>query len=83
MLQLHCDCSISDDETLRAGGTILMHPEANWKVIALSGKEETRNAVTALWESGKLFAGQLWRFACVDGDGKYLPRPLQANAKIL
>ena len=31
----------------------------------------------ALWESKKLFAKEVWRFAYEDGDGKYLPRPVQ------
>ncbi|MBA7661464.1 hypothetical protein ES703_69481 [subsurface metagenome] len=136
-----------DDETLWAGGTILMHPEAKWTVVTLcrkndpdrSGKffraleglgatgdmgdlddspeqsthvsskvqntilellpskkfdliithglrgeytrhlrhEETGKAVTALWESEKLVAEEIWRFAYEDGDGKYLPRPVQ------
>lgn len=29
-----------DDETLWAGGTILMHPEANWTVITLCSKND-------------------------------------------
>lgn len=136
-----------DDETLWAGGTILMHPEAKWTVVTLCRKndpdrsrkffraleglgatgdmgdlddspeqsphvsskgqntilellpskrfdliithglrgeytrhlrhEETGKAVTALWESKKLFAKEVWRFAYEDGCGKYLPRPIQ------
>jgi len=136
-----------DDETLWAGGTILMYPEAKWTVVTLCRKndtdrspkffraleelgargdmgdiddspqqcphissevqniilellpserfdliithglcgeytrhlrhEETGKAVMALWESKKLFAKEVWRFAYEDGDGKYLPRPVQ------
>lgn len=136
-----------DDETLWAGGTILMHPETNWTIITLCRKtdrdrspkffralkklnatgamgdlddgpeqiplvkreaqdailellfsdrfdliithglwgeyarhlrhEETGKAVMALWESEKLVAEEIWRFAYEDGDGKYLPRPVQ------
>jgi hypothetical protein len=39
--------------------------------------EETGNAVIVLWEGERLFAKQVWRFAYEDGDGKYLPRPIQ------
>jgi len=137
-----------DDETLWGGGTILMHPEANWTIIALCRKsdqdrspkffraleklgatgsmgdlddapeqlplvgrevqdtilellpsdrfdliithglsgeyarhlrhEETGKAVMALWESQRLFAKEIWRFAYEDGDGEYLPRAVRA-----
>ena len=136
-----------DDETLWAGGTILMHPEINWTILTLCrlsdpdrspkfnkamktlgaegimgdlddgpeqilldchevqcaiiellpsnnfdliithghGGEYTRHrrheevgkAVMALWESQRLFAKEIWRFAYEDGDGKYLPRAVQ------
>jgi LmbE family N-acetylglucosaminyl deacetylase len=136
-----------DDETLWAGGTILMHPKAKWTIITLCRKtdqdrspkffraieklgavgsmgdlddgpkqsplaasevqskilellpsdrfdliithglwgeysrhlrhEETGKAVMALWESERLFAKQIWRFAYEDGGGIYLPRPIQ------
>jgi LmbE family N-acetylglucosaminyl deacetylase len=136
-----------DDETLWAGGTILLHPDCNWTVITLSRKsdpdrapkflqaleqfnavgamgdlddgpeqtplsahrvqeiivellpsdrfdliithelwgeytrhlrhEETGKAVMALWESERLFAKQIWRFAYEDGGRKYLPRPVR------
>jgi len=136
-----------DDETLWAGGTILMHPEAKWTIITLCRKsdqdrspkffraleklsatgamgdlddgpeqsplaarevqdnilellpsdrfdliithglwgeyarhlrhEETGKAVMNLWESERLFAKEIWRFAYEDGGGKYLPRPIQ------
>jgi len=39
--------------------------------------EETGKAVMALWESERLFAKQIWRFAYEDGGGIYLPRPIQ------
>ena len=39
--------------------------------------EETGKAVMVLWESERLFAKQVWRLAYEDGDGKYLPRPIQ------
>ena len=135
-----------DDETLWAGGTILMYPENKWTVITLCRKsdpdralrffkalerlgatgvlgdlddgpeqtpqdprkvqttilellpsdsfdmiithsplgeytrhlrhEETAVAVKALWQSGELFAKELWSFAYEDGGGKYLPRPI-------
>src|SRR3972149_9878058 len=39
--------------------------------------EETGKAVMALWESEKLFAKQIWRFAYDDGGGKHLPRPVK------
>jgi len=142
-----------DDETLWAGGTILMNPQAEWKVVTLCRKsdpdrsakffraleqlnavgrmgdlddgpeqtplasdlvektilellapdefdliithgcrgeytrhrrhEETSHAVSALWETGRLTARQMWKFAYEDGDGKYLPRPVQdADLKI-
>jgi LmbE family N-acetylglucosaminyl deacetylase len=151
------DCALivahPDDETLWAGGTILMHPEANWTIITLCRKsdpdrsvkffnvmkelgavgamgdigdgpeqipqdrrnlqntildllpprkfdliithgpwgeytrhlkhEETGKEVMALWESERLFAKQVWRFAYEDGEGKYLPRVVQdADLKI-
>jgi len=136
-----------DDETLWAGGTILMHPEANWTVATICRKndadrapkffraleilgaegamgnlddgpeqsplvahevqtkilkvlpfdrfdlvithglwgeytghlrhEETGKAVMALWESGRLVAKRIWRFAYEDSGGKYLPQPIQ------
>jgi LmbE family N-acetylglucosaminyl deacetylase len=142
-----------DDETLWAGGTILMHPGSDWTVITLCRKsdpdraprffealeilhaagvmgdlddgpeqtpldsrkvqstilellpskrfdmiithspsgeytrhlrhEETAVAVKALWESGKLFAKELWNFAYEDGGGKYPPRPIdKADLKV-
>ncbi len=140
-----------DDETLWAGGTILMHPDSQWTVVTLCRKsdpdrsekffraleslnasgamgdlddgpeqspladqkvqntiltllpsdkfdliithslwgeytrhlrhEETARAVSALWESGRLSASQLWMFAYEDGGGKYLPRPIE-NADV-
>lgn len=133
-----------DDETLWAGGVILMHPETKWTVITLcrasdsdrapkffralealnatgimgdlddgpdqsplqardvqhaiidllpSGTydlvmthglwgeytrhlrhEETGKAVIALWNTGRLAAKEVWRFAYEDGNGTYLPR---------
>lgn len=39
--------------------------------------EETGKAVMALWESDRLFAKQIWRFAYDDGGGKHLPQPVQ------
>jgi LmbE family N-acetylglucosaminyl deacetylase len=135
-----------DDETLWAGGTILLHPESRWTVVALARKsdsdraprffralemlgaagaigdlddgpdqnpldradvqeaildllplarfdlvithgpwgeytrhlrhEETGNTVMTLWNSDKLTAREIWRFAYEDGGGKYLPRPV-------
>ncbi len=135
-----------DDETLWAGGTMLMHSDSNWTVITLcrasdpdrapkfskameiygargdmgdlddspeqpplssrdirrtllnllpparfdlvlthgfQGEytshlrhEETGKAVLALWESGDIAAGELWRFAYEDGGGKYAPRAI-------
>jgi len=38
--------------------------------------EETGKAVIALWESERLFAKQVWRFAYEDGGGKYPSRPI-------
>jgi LmbE family N-acetylglucosaminyl deacetylase len=136
-----------DDETLWAGGIILMHPEANWTVITICRRsdqdrspkffraleklgatgamgdledgpeqspltsleiqntimellpsdrfdlvithglwgeysrhlrhEETGKAAMTLWESERLFAKEIWRFAYEDGNGKYLPQPVQ------
>ncbi len=136
-----------DDETLWAGGTMLMHPESTWTVVTLCRKsdldrapkffralerlnatgamgdlddgpeqsplaardvqktiidllpsgpfdivithglwgeytrhlrhEETGRAVMTLWNSGRLEAGQIWRFAFEDGDGRYLPRAVE------
>lgn len=136
-----------DDETLWAGGTMLMHPESKWTVVALCRKsdpdrapkffkvleqlnargalgdlddgpdqaplparnvqnaviellpaggfdlvvthgvwgeytrhlrhEETGKAVMTLWNTGRLKAGQVWRFAYEDGGGRYLPRPVR------
>ena len=145
------DCAVivahPDDETLWAGGVILMNPEAHWTIITLCRKsdqdraskfchvldnlnaggamgdlddgpeqaplvarevqdgilellpsnrfdliithgfwgeytrhlrhEETGKAVVSLWESERLFAKEIWRFAYEDGGGKYLPRPIQ------
>jgi len=136
-----------DDETLWAGGTMLMYPESRWTVVTVCRRsdpdrapkffralerlnatgamgdlddgpeqpllrardvqnaildllpagpfdliithglwgeytrhrrhEETGKAVLALWNGGRLAAGQVWRFAYEDGDGKYLPRARQ------
>jgi len=136
-----------DDETLWAGGAILMHPESKWTVVTMCrgsdpdraprfskalealdaagamgdlddgpeqtplpsrdvqnailellpvGRfdlvithgmwgeytkhlrhEETGKAVLALWNSGRLPAKEVWRFAYEDGEGKYLPRAMQ------
>lgn len=136
-----------DDETLWAGGAMLMHPESKWTVVALCRKsdpdrapkffkaleqfnargamgdlddgpeqaplpartvqntivellpsggfdlvlthgvwgeytrhlrhEETGKAVMTLWNTGRLRARQIWRFAYEDGGGQYLPRPVQ------
>jgi len=136
-----------DDETLWAGGTILMHPESKWTVVTMCRSsdpdraprfskalealnatgamgdlddgpeqtplpsrdvqnailellpvgrfdlvithgmwgeytkhlrhEETGAAVLALWNSGRLPAKEVRRFAYEDGEGKYLPRAMQ------
>jgi len=142
-----------DDETLWSGGTILMNPQARWKVITLCRKsdperslrffralsalnatgqmgdlddgpqqrplesrlvrktilellprdefdliithgsrgeytrhlrhEEVSKAVFSLYQTGRLTAKQIWKFAYEDGGGKYLPRPVQdADLKI-
>lgn len=133
-----------DDETLWAGGAMLMHPESRWTVVTLCRAsdpdrapkffraleilnatgvmgdlddgpdqtplpapqvqntiidllptsmfdlvithglwgeytrhlrhEETGKAVLALWNTGRLTAKEIWRFAYEDGNGKYLPR---------
>jgi len=39
--------------------------------------EETGKAVISLWESEKLFAKQIWRFAYDDDAGKHLPQPVK------
>jgi hypothetical protein len=44
--------------------------------------EETGQAVMALWESGRLSAREVWRFAYEDGGGAYLPQPA-ADADIM
>lgn len=45
--------------------------------------EETGKEVMALWDSDRLFAKQVWRFAYEDSNGKYLPRAVQdADLKI-
>jgi len=134
------------DETLWAGGMILLHPEANWIVVSLCrasdpGRapkfreaveelgatgfigdlddgpdqqplnqrqlrntiiellpcgafdlvithglwgestrhirhEEVGKAVVSLWETERLSAKSVWRFAYEDNGGKYLPRPM-------
>jgi len=136
-----------DDETLWAGGTILMHPESEWTILTLCRKsdpdrapkffkvaeelnavgamgdlddgpeqqpltnrqvqheilqnlpstrydliithglngeytrhlrhEETAQAVMVLWKSGRLNAGQIWRFAYEDNERKHLPRAVE------
>jgi len=136
-----------DDETLWAGGTILMHSESKWTMVTLCRRsdpdrapkffealnrlkatgvmgdledgleqsplasdevqntilallpgeefdlvithglrgeytrhrrhEEVGKAVTALWESERVFAKELWRFAYEDSGGKYLPLAVQ------
>lgn len=142
-----------DDETLWAGGTMLMNPQARWKVVTLCRKsdpdrsarffkaleqlnaagqmgdlddapeqtplssdlvkntilellvpdefdlvithgsggeytrhlrhEETGKAVFSLWQTGRLTAKQIWKFAYEDGHGKYLPVAVQdADLKI-
>jgi len=145
------DCAVivahPDDETLWAGGTILLHPDARWTVITICRRsdqdrserffralkelsaagamgdlddgpeqspltgsevqntilellpsdkfdliithgpwgeytrhlrhEETGKAVIALCKSERLLAKEIWRFAYTDGDGKYLPQPVQ------
>ena len=133
-----------DDETLWAGGTILLHPDAKWTIISLCRKsdpdrsvkfskvaeelnavgimgdlddgpeqtpqkssdvqnlildllpydnfdliithglwgeytrhlrhEEVGKAVITLWETQRLTAKQVWRFAYEDDDGKHLPK---------
>lgn len=133
-----------DDETLWAGGTILLHPESKWTVVTVCRKsdpdrapkffkalevlgatgamgdlddgpdqtplssrdvqntilellpvgrfdlvithgmwgeytkhlrhEETGAAVFALWNSERLSASNVWRFAYDDGGGKHLPK---------
>ena len=133
-----------DDETLWAGGTILLHPESKWTVVTVCRKsdpdrapkffkalevlgatgamgdlddgpdqtplssrdvqntilellpvgrfdlvithgmwgeytkhlrhEETGAAVFSLWNSERLSAGNVWRFAYDDGGGKHLPK---------
>ncbi len=40
--------------------------------------EETSRAVLALWQGGRVTAGELWMFAYEDGAKKYLPRAAQA-----
>jgi LmbE family N-acetylglucosaminyl deacetylase len=136
-----------DDETLWAGGTILMHPQSKWTIVTLCRKsdpdraprftqaikalnatgrmgdlddspeqapldevlvqnticdllgsqqfdliithhfkgeytrhhrhEETAKAVNTLRQCGRLDAKNLWMFAYEDGQGKYLPRPIE------
>ena len=55
----NADCAVivahPDDETLWAGGTILLHPEAKWTVVALcrkSDKERSRKFLRALEKLG-------------------------------
>jgi len=136
-----------DDETLWAGGTILLHPDCKWTVVTLCRKsdpdrapkffraleelnatgvmgdlddgpeqtplfsrkvqemiiellpsdrydliithgmwgeytrhlrhEETGKAVMALWDSERLHAKHIWRFAYDDDGGKHLPKPVK------
>ncbi len=142
-----------DDETIWAGGTILLHPEAKWTIVTLCRKsdnerftkfykaleqlnatgnmadmddsteqnplriteiedtidgllpperfdlvlthglwgeytrhlrhEETGKAVMALWESERLSAGQIWRFAYDDDQGKHPPLPLPDADRVI
>jgi len=39
--------------------------------------EEAARGVLALWEAGRLSAGELRMFAYEDGGGQYLPRPME------
>jgi len=44
----HIDCAVvvahPDDETLWAGGTMLMHPDSRWTVVTLTGKSDPDRA---------------------------------------
>lgn len=42
--------------------------------------EETGQAVTELWQSGKISASELWTFAYEDGNKEYYPKPAESAA---
>jgi LmbE family N-acetylglucosaminyl deacetylase len=45
---------------------------------------EVSQAVSALWRSGRIAVGEVWRFAYEDGGGAYLPRPaVEAEVKFV
>ena len=43
-----------------------------------SRHEETGQAVTELWRSGKITASELWTFAYEDGNKEYYPKPVES-----
>ena len=64
-------------ELLPVGGFDLVITHGVWGEYTRHLRhEETGKAVLTLWNTGRLMARQVWRFAYEDGGGQHLPRPI-------